>query len=193
MFNIFEQPWSLLIASVLVLFVVLILRRIFPEKRCWWQLVLPAFFAVLAFGLDLLVQTDLEEIKGVISTLVKGVEEENCGAIEAIISPKYSDSFHNTKERLMRHCRARLSEPLVKKTYKTILEIDVSPPTATLTLTIRVMFDRQSYIYEFKRLMLVKVKLDLQKEQDNYWLIKRAEILEIDGQSHDWRHIQQSI
>ena len=190
MFNIFEQPWPLLIAAVLTLFVILMLRRIFPEKRCWWQLALPAFLAAAAFGLDLMVQTDLEKVKAVISTAVKAVEEENCGAIEAIISPKYSDSYHNTKEKLMRHCRARLSEPLVKRTYKTILKIDVSPPTATVTLTIRIMFDRQSYVYEFKRLMLTKVKLDLQKEQDNRWLINQAEILEIDRQPVDWRHIQ---
>ena len=190
MFNIFEQPWSLLIAAVLTLCVMLILRRIYSEKRYWWQLLLPAVLAAAAFGLDLLVQTDLEKVKAVISTAVKAVEQENCDAIEAIISPGYSDSFHNTKERLMQHCRARLSEPLVDKAYKTILEIDVSPPAATVTFTVRIKFDRQSYVYEFKRLMLTKVKLNLQKEQDNRWLINQAEILEIDRQPVDWRHIQ---
>jgi len=167
-------------------------RSIFPEKRHWWQLVLPALLAVAAFGLDLLVKTDLEKINAVINTAVKAVEEENPDAIEAIISEDYRDSYHNTKGKLMYHCRARLVPPLVKKNYKTILEIEISPPTATAVFTVRVVFDKKSFVYHsFKRIMLAKVKLNLQKQQDNSWLINRAELLEIDRQRANWRDIRQ--
>jgi len=192
MFDIFEQPWTLLIVAILVLLVMLMLRRIFPEKRHWAQWLLPAFLTVAAFGFDLLVKTNLEKINAVINTAVKAVEEENCHAIAAVISDNYRDSYHNTKKDLMRHCRARLSEPLVAKNKKRPPIIEISSPKATVTLTIIIHFDKQSYVYQDIRLMWAKVKLDLQKEQDKRWLINRVEILELNMQRANWRDIRQS-
>ena len=192
MFDVFERPWGLLTVAIAALLVLLMVRRIFPEKRHWWQLALPAFLAVAAFGLDRLVQTDLEKINAVISTGVRAVEEENPDAIEAIISENYSDSYHKTKTALMRHCRRRLSEPLVEKNIKRIVEIVVSPSktTAEATFTIRIVFDKRSYVYQsYKRIMLAKVKANLQKEQDK-WLINQAELLELDKLPVDWQNIR---
>ena len=192
MSDIFEQPWGLLIVAIVALPVLLMFRGIFPEKRHWWQLALPAFLAVAAFGLDLLVQTDLEKINLVIDTGVKAVEQENPESIEAIISENYSDSYHKTKTALMRHCRRRLSEPLVEKNIKRIVEIVVSPSktTAEATFTIRIVFDKRSYVYQsYKRIMLAKVKANLQKEQDK-WLINQAELLELDRRPAGWQAIK---
>jgi len=192
MFYIFEQPWTLLIAGILALVVILIAHRIWPGNRRLWQWLIPILLITAGFGLDLLVQTDAEKIKAVIKTGVKAVEEENPDVIEAIISDNYSDSYHPTKEALVSHCRARLSEPLVDKSYKTILEIDISPPTATVIFTVRIVFDKQSYAYQgFKRETFTKTKLDLQKEPGNRWLISRAEILEIDRHPANWKQIGQ--
>jgi len=191
MFDIFEHPWGLLTLAVVTLLILLMFRRIFPEKRHWWQWLLPAFLIAAAFGLDALVQTDLEKINAVISTAVKAVEEENPDAIETIISNSYHDSFHPTKEALISHCSARLSEPLVEKNIKRIVSIDISPPEATAVFTVRIVFDKRSYVYrDFKQFMLAKIELDLQKELDKSWLINRAEILEIDRQPVNWRDIR---
>lgn len=190
MFDIFHQPWTLLITAVIVLLVMLMVRRIFPGKRHWCQLALPAFLAVAAFGLDLLVQTDLEQIKEVIHTGAKAVKEENPYAIEAIISENYRDSYHPTKRALMSHCTARLSEPLVEKTITRLVSIELSPPKANTVFTTRIIFDKRSSVYQnFKREMLTKLKLNLQKERD-IWLITRAEILELDRQPANWKHIR---
>ena len=106
MFDIFQQPWTLLIVAILVLFAMLISRRIFPENRHRWQWLLPAFLSVAAFGLDLLVQTDLEKIHAVIDTGIKAVEEENPDAIAPVISSNYRDSYHKSKAQLISHSRA---------------------------------------------------------------------------------------
>lgn len=66
MFDIFEQPWTLVGAAVLILFGMLTFRSFCPEKRRWWQLPVPVFLTVAAFGVDMLVQTDLEKINFVI-------------------------------------------------------------------------------------------------------------------------------
>ena len=191
MFDIFEQPWTLLTGAIIALLVLLIVRSISPEKRRWWQFVIPLFLAVAAFELDFLVQTDTEKINAVISAAVKAVEEEDCAAIQAIISDNYRDSFHNTKKALISHCSTQLSKPLIEKSYKTILAIDIHRPTAAAVFTARMLFDKRSYIYQsFKAQMVIKMKLELQKQPDNNWLIKRAEILELDRQPADWHHIR---
>jgi len=191
MFDIFEQPWTLLTTAVIVLLAVLTLRSIFPEKRRWWQLALPAFLAVAAFGLDFFVRTDLEKINATIKAGMKAVEEEDTDAIDSIIAANYSDSYHNTKQDLMRHCRLLLSEPLVEKNKKTALVIETSPPKATAALTVLTKFEEQSYVYKnYKPRLLTKIELHLQKQPDNRWLIDRAEVLELDRQPVNWRDIR---
>ena len=190
MYDIFERPWALLITAVIVLLVMSAGRVIFPEKRRRCQWFLPALLAASAFGLDLLVKTDAEKIKAVIYTGVKAVENEEPDAIEPIISDNYHDSYHNTKKALMRRCRATLSPPLVEKNITRILTIEIPPSktTATVTFTVRIVFDKQSYVYQsFRRMMPTKLKLHLQKQRDKRWLISRVELLEIDLQPAKWQ------
>lgn len=190
MFNIFEQPWGLLTVAAIVLIVTLILRTFLPDKKHWWQLLLPALIVAAAFGLDFLVETDLEKIKGVITTVVKAVKQEDPDAIGPLIADDYRDPRHRTKARLMNHCRRRLSQPLVDKIIKSILAVEISSPRATTIFTVRIVFDERSNVYQnFMRIMLVKVKLDLEKQSDDRWLINRTEILEINRQPANWRNI----
>jgi hypothetical protein len=114
----------------------------------------------------------------VISTGVKAVEEENPDAIETLIADNYRDSFHITKDDLMRHCRVVLAEPLIEKNIKRIRSIEISLPRATAVFTVRIIFDKRSYIYQsFKQQMFVKAQVDLQKQPNGTWLITRTEIL----------------
>jgi len=193
MFDVFEQPWTLLIVAIVVLLILLIFRAIFPAKRRWWQFAIPVLIAASAFALDLLVKTDLEKIKDVIYTAAKAVEEENPDAIEPLISANYRDSYHNTKDILLTHCRAKLSEPLIDKNITRILSIEISPSktTSTAAFTVRIMFDRKGYAYEFKPELWTKIKIDLQKTPDSRWLISRAELLELDHQPANWQDIKQ--
>ena len=168
MLNIFEHPWGLITVAIITLLILLLFRSIFPEKRRWWQWLLPAFLVVAAFGLDFLIETDLEKINAVINTGVLAVENEDPDSIEPIIADNYSDSYHSTKNVLMSHCRATLSEPLIEKNIKRIVSIDIQPPEATAIFTVRILFDKQSYVYQsFKQQMLTKVQLNLQKQPDN--------------------------
>ena len=191
MFDIFEQPWTLLGCSVLFLFGILTYRSFLPEKRHWWQLLLPVLLAGAAFGVDLLVQTDLEKINAVINTCIKAIERESYSEIESIIADNYSDSYHNTKESLMIHCRQRLTPNLVEKHKKRALLIELSTPNATATLFTQMTFDKNSYVYQnYKSFFLTKVELHLQKQPDGTWLINRAEVLELDRQPVNWSHIK---
>ena len=191
MFNFFEQPYTLIGAAVLVLFGIFTFRSVLPEKRRWWQLLLPIIVVVAAFGMDVLVQTDLEKINSTINTVIKAVEEENCNAIEAMITENYQDSFHDTKRHLLTHCRQRLTPSLIVKNKKTASLVELSPPRATATLFMLTTFDKNSAIsVNYKSFLFSKIELRLQKQQDKTWLINRAEILELDKQSAKWKDIR---
>ena len=190
MFNIFEQPYLLLLAAISVLIVTLIVHSLFPQTSRWPQLLLPLLLAVFAFGIDYLVQTDTEKIKTTIKAAAKSVREENPRAIEPLVSPQYSDSYHKSKAALIAHCTAVLSEPLVDKNITRFLRIDIHPPDATVLCTANMVFDKRSYVYQsYKQLVLVKMKIHLQKNPAEKWLISRCELLEIDRLPAKWRNI----
>jgi hypothetical protein len=201
MFNFFEHPWGLIIIAIITLLILPMFRSIFPEKRRWWQWLLPVFLVVAAFGLDFLVETDLEKINAVIDKGVKAVEDEDPDAIEMIIADNYSDSYHSTKNALMAHWREMLSEPLFGKNIKRIVSIDLNPPKATVIFTVRVLFDPQSYVYQsFKQQLLAEVQANLEKQPDGLrlgtpyggWLINRVELLKIDFQPAGWQYTEQA-
>lgn len=191
MFNIFEQPWTLLTAAAVISLVLAVLRTIWPEKKCFWHWLIPAAVVAAAFALDFLVQTDMEKIRAVIDTGIKTVERENAVKLGQIISNDYKDSYHNTKENLMRYCRELFSEPLVEKNKLMSLDIKLSTPRATAVLDVWTTFDRRSYVYQnYKPFLMTEMELQLQRQPDKKWLITRAEILELDNQPAGWRQLR---
>ena len=193
MLNIFEQPWTLLIAAVVVLLVLLILRRTFANKRRWWLWFVPIVLAGGGFGLDSFVQTAGEKITEVIAAVVEATENEDCDAISRAIAADYSDSYHNSKRSLMAYCSAILAGPLIDKNIKSIISMEISESTATVVVTMRVVFDKDSFVAaNFKKLMFIKLKLNLQKEDSGQWLINQTEILEVDRHPASWLDIKQA-
>lgn len=191
MFNFFEQPYTLIGAAVLVLFGMLTFRSVFPEKRRWWQMPVPALVVAAAFVLDFAVRTDLEKINAVINTCIKAVQEEDCDAIEATIAENYHDSYHNTKRDLMRHCRSQLSQPLVEKSTKRACLVQLSPPDARAALFATIVFEKDSYVsVNYKAWLMVEVQLNFREQGDKTWLINRAEVIEIDKQPANWSQIR---
>ena len=186
MLDIFDQPWTLIGAAVLVFFGVLTFRSIFPEKKIWWQWLLPLFVTAAAFGTDYLVQTDLEKIDAVINT---GIKDYN--AIESIISQNYSDSYHNSKESLTTDCRRHLSQNSVEKIKKTNQLVTISGPKAKAAVFIFITFDKDSYVSQnIVSFIQMKVELQFQKQTDNEWLVNRVEIREINRQPTGWNQIR---
>ena len=111
-------------------------------------------------------------------------------AIEPLIAPDYNDSYHYSKNALIHHCRDRLAQPLAEKIITRITQIDIAAPKATAVFTVRIVFDKQSLPYQsFVKFMLLKVKLNLQKQPDNRWLLRQVEILEVNRQPIDWRKL----
>ncbi|MDI6447429.1 hypothetical protein [Anaerobaca lacustris] len=188
--NAFEQPWALLGAAVLVLFGLLTYRSICPQKRRWWQWLIPLAVAAVGLGLDFLVVTDLEKVRGTIATLLKAVENEDCAAVAGLIAPDYSDSRHETKAQLMARCRQELDGQTVQTLKQRGAEIDLSDWNATVMLNLFIRFEPESRIArQYKAVALARVRLYLGKRPDGNWLIDRAELLEVDQFPVSWRDL----
>jgi len=188
MSNIFEQPWTMLTGAVLCLVVIITIRQAFPEKRRAWQFAIPALLAVAAFGLDEFVKTDLEKINLLIETGMNAVENESIVAIGTIISPDYRDSYHESKQILMEHCRNLLNGLKIAKNKKLNLQIEISAPTAKVLLNVLTRFDEQGMPKQLPTpLLTTRLKLNLKKGGGKKWLIERAEVLEINNQRIGWK------
>jgi hypothetical protein len=189
MWHIFEQPWTLLGAAVIVLLGVLTFRSVWPEKRQGWQWLLPVGVAALGLGLDLMVTTDFEKIRHMMTTAMRAAEQEDCAALGRLIASNYSDSFHQDKRALLDHCRARLVTPAVERVKKLGAVFEITPPRATVTLTVSVRLEQGSYWVRTYGITaaLVKAQLWLSKQSDGSWLVTRIEVEEVNKAPAGWR------
>jgi hypothetical protein len=191
MFNILEQPWTLLIAAVVALLVIFIIRALIPEKRRWWQLWIPVIIAVSAFAMDILVETDRESINSIIKSCIKASKNRNADLIGTYIAPDYNDSLHQGKEEIMVYFRAILSEPAVKRFVTLEKTIELSSSNAVVHLKGFLFFDEKSRFYkELKPAMALKFELGFNKYPNKKWQINRAELLEIDNQPVNWDDVE---
>ncbi|MHC4075911.1 MAG: hypothetical protein ACYSRZ_05805 [Planctomycetota bacterium] len=195
MFNIFEQPWTLLVASAVLL---LILKLLSLPKKLWYLWLTPLLLAGIALPLDHFIKTDREKINHLVNSVLDAFEQENAAAISVLISADYKDSYHNSKTALVSYCKSLLSGPLIEKNQKTSAVINITAPDATAVLMVWTTFDKAGFVYQYKAYQLTEVKLYLQKQSlpeskspiSDCWLICRAEILEIDHRPADWRNIK---
>ncbi len=177
--------------SVMVLFAVLTFRSIVPEKRRWWQWLLPVAVAISAFGLDMLVRTDLEKINSCIDSGLRAVELQDYNMIETIIADNYRDNYHNNKENLLTHCKRRLPELMVLKNKKRAVHIEISQNNATAHLFMITTFDKNSFVSQnYKSFIMATVELRFNKQADGKWLINRIEINELDKQPASWSNVR---
>lgn len=187
MWDVFEQPWALLGAAILVLLVVLTVRSVVPEKRRLWQWLPPLAVAVLAVGLDAAVATDLEKINGLLKAGIQAAEREDCLAVSRLLSADYEDSYHKSKEAAVGHCRLRLVPPAIEKVHKIASEMKITPPEAVAKFTLLVQFDKDSlWAQSYKPSALVVMQFHLRKQPDGTWLVRRAEIVEVDKMAVTW-------
>lgn len=192
MFDFFEQPYTLIGGAVLVLFGVLTFRSVLPEKRRWWQWLLPMVLAGSAFGLDAMVQTDSEQINAVIDTGIAAAVERDLVSLGRIISPDYKDSAHESKQRLLYHCRQAVAQnQVVSAKKKGVRLADLSESAATANVFIRIVFDENSYFAEnYKPSVQVKVDVTFERRAGPGWLVQCVELRSIDGQACSWRHVR---
>ncbi len=190
MFNIFQQPWTMLVIAFIALDVIWFANMFKTENFKKWIWLTPLLIALLGFAIDFLVKTDREKINTLINSAIQAAQDENIPAIDAIIAEDYHDSGNKTKQGLMRYCKRMLSGPFIEKNTKMGTTLELTPPTANATITVMTRFDPNSFVYRNNiRAMMVKVELFMQKQPDKSWLIKQTELRSINKQPMTWRQV----
>ena len=184
--QIFETPWPIFTVAIIVLAVVVLIRQTWPDKRRWWQLVIPLALGIGAFGLDYFFDTDYEKIESVINSGIHAVIDQDLNRIDRIISPDYSDSRHRSKAALMSYCRDLLAQPFVNRIKKQQELVTISAPTAVAELSVRLHLNQQNVYTATANIMYVKLKFDLTKTLSGNWFISRTELIAVNYQPMGW-------
>ena len=185
--KIFQSPVTLIIVSVIALIIIVFIRQTWPEKRKFWQLLIPPAIFAAAFALDYFVKTDLEKINLVIDHAAQAFVDENANAIEPLIAADYSDKAHSSKLELMAFTQRILTNPLVEKARQISCTVEITDPQAAATIKYYVFLERET-VYT-TNLMQIEMKLNLKKLANKNWLIKETEILTINKQRFSWKDI----
>jgi len=187
--QIFETPWPVFTVAIIVLAVIVLIRQTWPDKRRWWQLVIPLALGIGAFGLDYFFDTDYEKIESVINSGIHAVIDQDLNRIDRIISPDYSDSRHRSKAALMSYCRDLLAQPFVNRIKKQQELVTISAPTAVAELSVRLHLNQQNVYTATANIMYVKLKFDLTKTLSGNWFISRTELIAVNYQPMGWQDV----
>ena len=192
MFNIFQQPWTLVVAAIICLLIVLVFRAVSIEKKRPWQLTLPFVIVGLALGLDLIVKTDYEKINTTFNRAVDSFETKSIEQIEPVIADDYADTANDSKTFVLVYCEGLFHVAPVKKISTLSKEITIEERKAEFTAEVIVRFLEESDIAKMgKPFLFVKARLFLRKTDDKKWLVYSSKLLELDRKSVNWQQIKQ--
>ncbi len=186
MFNIFEQPWTMLVAAVISLLIILVIRAALPDKRRFWQFLIPAAVAAAGFGMYYFVETDAEQIASVIQQAGRAAQRGDCQAIEPLLAENYQDRYHRSKDAAMRSCKSRLSAAMIERVVVRITETEVQGAAGNTVFTARVVFEEGSQVYFGQ--MLFKLQAELSRSSGS-WRITSVDLLEINNRPANWRDL----
>ena len=121
MFNIFEQPWTLVVIAFAAYVGIWLWRAIAGEKISKKYFLIPPALIILAFGVDGLFKTDREKVNSLIKITFTAIENENFDAIDKVLSPDYADAAHNSKTEIISYGQIMLKQMPVRKIKKQYL------------------------------------------------------------------------
>ncbi len=191
MWNIFEQPWLFVAISVGVGLLIGAFRSVCPDKVKRWTWLMPLLLLGVGFGLDYRVTTDREKVMMTLQQTVHLAEEQDVRAIDPLVSPEYSDSYHRSKARLLGHIQSRFSMPVLEDIK--ILSLHVSSienDRASAGLTATVVFHPESSVAQVVgKTLIARVEFELRRQADGQWLLDAMELKEVNRQPANWRQV----
>ena len=191
MWNIFEYPFTGIAAAIVSLVVIWLFRILKPDKKRWWQQLVPVVIIALSFAIAFFVQTDREKILGVINKGIKAFEERKIEPIREIIADDYFDAANSSKELIVAYCQALFETAMIDRVTFISRKTEIESDKAVFTTEALVNFAEESEIAKMgKPFLIVKVRFYLKKTLDKKWLINSSEILELDRKAVNWGEIK---
>ncbi|AQQ09559.1 hypothetical protein L21SP3_01365 [Sedimentisphaera cyanobacteriorum] len=178
----YESPWILIIVSAAVFVAVSLFRMFMPEKKAWYQLLIPAAVLASAFIVDFAVETDREAIKAVISNTKEAVVTRDVELLKSTVSKDYRDSRNGTYQGLISVFERFFKSPFLKDLNLRGVEISHDNSKGSFSATAFCKFDPQSEYSSYAGVVIVEGKANLEK-QGGEWKIVNVDIDSINN--HD--------
>lgn len=185
MFNVFEQPWLLVILAMAAFLCQRILRSINPEKWSNRYLLVPFGILGAAFLVDFAVQTDNEKVEHLIKAVRKAIVNEDSATVESVMSEDYSDNFHRNKNSAISHLKLFFEIAPVESAAIIEKLAEIGNEKAFVKLKVTILFGPDAPI----SLASVVFSLDLIKNQANQWLIYSSKLYELNKQPVQWQNL----
>lgn len=184
MFNIFQQPWTLLAIAAIAFLVVMIFR---PKR----EMLIPLAIALLAFGLDYLVKTDYEKIKAAIIDGTEAVKAKQIEPIDQIVDDDYYDELNGDKRAILAYCEAIFQVAPIERVIRRELEITIEDKKAEVLWRGWIFFGTDGDLQDIaEQTLQVKMRLHFRKDSDKQWRMYTSEMLEINNNPTSWRQIK---
>ncbi|HOQ04531.1 MAG TPA: nuclear transport factor 2 family protein [Anaerohalosphaeraceae bacterium] len=185
---IFESPWLLLAISAVLLAGVSAVWQV-RGRRGRWMFVLPVLAAVSAVGLDVLVQTDSEQIQSMLEVCRRAALAGDAGSIAPFIASDYRDAVHSTRAELLKAAedvfRRAALERVVERGHKLQIEGD----TAQSRVRYRVHLDPQRSVYAAGgTLLFVVLEIDYRRNSGR-WQIQRVVLVSVNDTPMGWKDV----
>lgn len=185
MWNIFEQPWLLVIVAAVLFITHRIWRGIKPEKMPNKYLIMPLVVLLLAFGLDFLVKTDLEKINGIIKTAKKAAVDIDTESVKTIVWENYSDVANRNRAEAISYFKSGLSVAPLERVFIAEKNIEINGDTANVRVKAGLIFKPDASIGATS----IVLDMELKKFADGGWLIVTSELIEFGKQKMNWNQL----
>ena len=186
MYDIFQTPWPIAIASVVTWLIVSIIRLTMPEKGRKWHMLIPLAMLISAFAIDYFVRTDRETLDTVIDNSIAATVACDIAAIDALVAGDYSDRVHRSKPAIMTAAKRYLREPVIEKIKKMNCLITVNNASARINIEAVVHLDPKNQYAAVTRIVPIKMEVTCTKMPDGIWRISSADITAVNNTRATW-------
>ena len=190
MFNIFQQPWTLVVIAFAAYVAIWLWRTVAGEKVSKKYFLIPIVLIVLAFAIDGFFKTDREKVNSLIKVTMGAIENEDIDTIDKVVSPSYEDIVHRSKAEILTYGRVMLEMMPVRKIKKQSSNLEFSDSSAQTLMSVVIHFGDEAETSEVMPLLVVKARVHFVKTADKKWLINSTELLKINNQPIGWRKVK---
>ncbi len=176
----YESPILLIIVSVALFCVITLFRNFMPEKRRWWQFVIPAVVFVAAFAVDYFVETDREKVRARILEARAAVLSQQPQVIIGMLDTDYQGQHGYNREAVAKKCRQYFSRPFAKKIRINYNEITVDGNKAQSILNTTVHFEESTEAGQYFTLAVIEAKIDFIRHGDT-WFVRNVHIEKVNN------------
>lgn len=189
MSSVYESPWLLLAISAVLLSAALVIRQVRPL----WGVrlfILPALTVVLAFGLDMLIQTDSEQIHSMLDLCRRAALAGQPGPIEPFIASDYRDPVHRSRAELLTAVESILRRAGLEKVVERGHRLRIDGDTAQSQIRFRVHLSPQRSAYAAAgTLLFVVLQIDYRRDSVRGWQIQQVLLLSVNDTPMSWKDV----